>query len=258
MKTKLLALLLLICCQSSFSQIINSKNPAIAQLYKKFNEAIKIAMNTEKLPWNSAIILADATVNHTLNDDFNAAERYVQTANPKHSMISIDSAIQSAVILNAFVSCPELANIKMPDFRMVVKATQAGRRTSNFPRIAMGMRGINTATSIDFASRLMHHHVSALNIFFDKVETFKAGEPTLSNLGATLSKAEAKFQSFPGKGGDAHKLICTFFDKSWEMAQFKLSFKANDYFGKIQKIEFVPKGNFQKDLDGPPPIDRLK
>lgn len=257
MKALLLALLILLYFQSTFSQTIDTKHPSIIKLQKKYNEAIKISMTTEKLPWNSAVIIADAAVNHIMDVDFNEAERYMRSLDQKTPMMKLDSAIQFTVIFNGFAGAPELANVRIHDPATVTKALQEGRRKTKFPRIAMEMASICTGSSIQLAQRLLNKQVGELNIFFDKESVFNTVQPALAKLAASLSKSAAKFQSFPGRGSDSDKLFCTFFNGSGDLAQLKVTYNPKDYFGKILDVEIVEKGKFEKEESNPPLIEQI-
>jgi|GEM_PF-3071934 len=253
MKANLLTLAIILIFNTAFSQALDVNHPAVSKLQNKYNEAIKIAMNKENLPWASAIVIGDATVNHILDADFNAAERHMRSLDKQSSMSQIDSTIQFTIVFNAFVTSAELANVKINNPSVVIKALQEGRRKTRFPRIAMGMDAINTGSSIQLASHLMKNQIEELNIFFDHESTFRAAQVNLAKLGVLLGKSGAKFHSERGIGQNSDKLICRFFNQSGDLAQFKLAYEPNDYFGKIQSIEFIDKRDFQKDTDGPPP-----
>lgn len=259
MRTHLLTLLLLFLCTfNGCAQGVDKDDPSILKLQNIYNEAIKICMKTEKLPWSSAVMISDATVNHILKAEFNAAERHLRAVDKESSMIALDSCIQFTIILNAFKSCPELSNVKINDYQALVKAIQDSRRKSPYPKIAMGMNSINTGSSIKFADYMIKNQIDELDIFFNNLNEFELVKEELRKLAKRFSTSEVRFQSFAGKGEDANKLICTFFDKSSILGQLKLSYHAQDYFGKIQTVEFVPQGKFINESNGPIAVESLR
>nr|WP_068891146.1 hypothetical protein [Pedobacter panaciterrae] len=238
----------------SSAQKIDWDHPSIIKLQNVFNSAVKVATIDNKLPWSSAIIVSDASVNHTLMTEFRNAEAYLRSIDQKTMMQDLDSCLQFHILFKSFQTSPELSAVKITDEQVVIKGIQQVRRTQKFPKISL--ESINFTTSLNFCSFVEQSKFERLQTDFNDVTYFNSVLPALKKIANELKDKQAAYR--PEKIGDDGRAVrCTFFKGKEVYAQVVLSFAKQDYFGKIQNLEFVQKDKFIFDPYAPIEIDKL-
>jgi hemerythrin len=235
------------------AQKIDSGHPSIIKLQEVFNAAIKSSMVDNKQPWSSAVVLSDAVANHTLNSEFRNAEAYLRATDYKSTMQHIDSCLQFHIIFQSFATAPELSAVKITNEQVIIDGIQKSRRTLKYPRIAL--ESINLGNSLTFCELIQQGKVERANTDFNDEGYFNKVLPDLKKLANELKDKHAVYRPEAVPDKNNNKMRCTFFKGKEVFAQVLLSFARQDYFGKIQKVEFVQKDKIVFDPYAPIEIE---
>ena len=252
----LLIVILLTSMGSLKGQSIDLTHKFIAPLEASFHASVKKEVLENNGDWLKALLISDETVINALTGNFYTAERYSRTIYRDSSMNVLDRMLQEAILSHAIKTYPELAGGKAVDIAGLLTTVRHSRmdKKAKFSSAMVSLR-----LSDYFGKFLRTESIDGLIAFFNDYKYFLSQKEAIIQLSNTLrSKKEVDFRLNPIEG---QQLIYkgTYLSKGKPIAQIKLAYTANDFFGKIQSIEFVKNNEIvwtEEDME-PPTVDEL-